>query len=97
MLTLAVRPVGSAVPPDGTAVKGLNPRNTWVRVADEARGDERVDLYVEAAANPELHDGTVSYLGDVETAGDRPLYRLRRTELAVFDAQVWELAEPSGG
>ncbi|MCO1658594.1 alpha-mannosidase [Pseudonocardia humida] len=77
--------------PDGTAVKGLNPRNTWVRVADKAEGDERVDLYVEAAANPELHEGVASYLGDVETAGDQPLYRVRRIELAVFDEQVWEL------
>lgn len=37
--------------PDGTAVKGLNPFNTWLRVADRAEGGQPIDLYVEAAAN----------------------------------------------
>ncbi|HEX4250342.1 MAG TPA: glycoside hydrolase family 38 C-terminal domain-containing protein [Pseudonocardia sp.] len=78
--------------PDGTAVKGLNPRNTWVRIADKAEGGELVDLYVEAAANPLIEDiGTP--LGDVRTAGEEPLYRVRRVVLAVFEEQVWELVQ----
>jgi alpha-mannosidase len=78
--------------PDGIAVKGLNPRNTWVRIADKAEGGELVDLYVEAAANPLIEDvGTP--LGDVRTAGDEPLYRVRRVVLAVFEEQVWELVQ----
>jgi alpha-mannosidase len=77
--------------PDGTAVKGLNPRNQWVRVADRAVGGEPVDLYVEAAANPEIVDPG-GLLGDHLTAGDEPLYRVRRIELAVFAEDVWELA-----
>ncbi|GAA0896663.1 alpha-mannosidase [Pseudonocardia zijingensis] len=78
--------------PDGAAVKGLNPMNTWLRVADRAAGGEPVDLYVEAAANP-LVQGVGSPLGEVHTAGRDPLYHLRRVVLAVFDAPVWELVQ----
>lgn len=42
---------------DGTPVKGLNPRNQWVRVADTAKGGEEVELFVEAASNPLLLGG----------------------------------------
>ncbi|MCP2166433.1 alpha-mannosidase [Goodfellowiella coeruleoviolacea] len=78
--------------PDGTAVKGLNPRNTWVRIAAPARGGERVLLHVEAAANPLILPPTTA-LGDPLTAGDAPLYRLARMDLAVFDEPVWELVQ----
>ncbi|MQA06917.1 MAG: alpha-mannosidase, partial [Streptosporangiales bacterium] len=76
----------------GDVVKGLNPRNAWVRVADAAAGGEQVEYYVEAAANPSI-DGPVTGLGDPATAGDGPLYAVRRAELAVFDEQVWELVQ----
>jgi alpha-mannosidase len=76
--------------PDGSAVKGLNPMNLWVRIADRASGGEPVDLYVEAAANPNIV-GVGTPLGDVLTAGDAPIYRVRRVELAVFQSEVWEL------
>jgi alpha-mannosidase len=76
--------------PDGSAVKGLNPMNVWVRIADRAAGGEPVDLYVEAAANPDIV-GVGTPLGDVLTAGDAPIYRVRRVELAVFQREVWEL------
>src|SRR5688572_18202527 len=61
--------------PDGTAVKGLNPTNTWLRIADRAEGGEPVELYVEAAANP-LIQGVGTRLGDVLTAGREPLYQM---------------------
>ncbi|GAA5152939.1 glycoside hydrolase family 38 C-terminal domain-containing protein [Pseudonocardia eucalypti] len=77
---------------DGTAVKGLNPRNIWVPVADPAGGGEPVDLYVEAAANPVI-EGVGTRLGDVRTADDTPLYRVRTIALAVFDRPVWELVQ----
>ncbi len=80
--------------PDGTPVKGLNPRNTWVPVGAPADGGHRVEFYVEAAANPVILGDppfAVTELGDPETAGDEPLYRVRRADLAVFDDQVWEL------
>ncbi|OEV04662.1 alpha-mannosidase [Streptomyces oceani] len=78
----------------GTAVKALNPRNDWIRVTDTASGGEVVELYVEAAANPIVNTPqTPTYEGDVVTASDRPLYRLRRMDLAVFETQVWELVQ----
>ncbi|MFX4294601.1 alpha-mannosidase [Streptomyces bohaiensis] len=77
---------------DGSTVKGLNPHNDWVRVADRAEGGEEVELYVEAAANPILLTPQLpGPLGDRLTAGDEPLYRVERMELAVFHPQVWEL------
>ncbi|MEJ3653580.1 glycoside hydrolase family 38 C-terminal domain-containing protein [Actinomycetes bacterium KLBMP 9759] len=77
--------------PDGTAIKGLNPTNTWVRIADKAEGGEQIDLYVEAAANPDVSDNAVTPLGDIRTAGEHPLYRVRRIDLAVYDDEVWQL------
>ena len=60
--------------PDGTTVKGLNPFNAWVPVADPAVGGEPVDLYVEAAANPAVMSSRAflpTALGEKDTAGDR--------------------------
>ncbi|MFJ3518413.1 MULTISPECIES: alpha-mannosidase [unclassified Streptomyces] len=78
---------------DGGEVKALNPYNDWVRVADRAEGGERIDWYVEAASNPVLVDHAVTYEGDLQTAGDQPLYRLARMELTVFETEVWELVQ----
>ncbi|MFF5447849.1 alpha-mannosidase [Streptomyces sp. NPDC012888] len=78
---------------DGTEVKGLNPYNDWVRVADAAEGGEQVEWYVEAAANPVLVDHAPTYEGDVRTSGDQPLYRLARADLTVFETEVWELVQ----
>ncbi|MEY9856665.1 alpha-mannosidase [Catenulispora sp. GAS73] len=80
--------------PDGSPVKGLNPRNQWVRVADRAAGGEDVLLHVEAASNPvilDYHPFLPTLLGEKETAGDEPQYRLEKLELAVFDETVWNL------
>ncbi|MFI8521263.1 alpha-mannosidase [Streptomyces sp. NPDC085481] len=79
---------------DGTPVKGLNPRNQWVRIAAPAAGGEEVLLHVEAASNPvilDYHPFLPTELGDKDTAGDRPQYRLARMDLAVFDETVWQL------
>lgn len=80
--------------PDGTPVKGLNPRNQWVRVAAPATGGEQVRLHVEAASNPvilDYHPFVPTPLGDKETAGSDPQYKLARMDLAVFDETVWQL------
>jgi alpha-mannosidase len=77
---------------DGTAVKGLNPRSAWVRVADAVAGGEHVQYFVEAAANPAI-GGPVTSMGDPKTAGGDPIYRLVRADLAVFDTEVWELVQ----
>ncbi|OIV36146.1 alpha-mannosidase [Mangrovactinospora gilvigrisea] len=82
--------------PDGSPVKGLNPRNDWVAVGDPAFGGEQVELYVEAAANPVILDVQPfkpTDLGDVRTAHREPLYRLARMDLAVRDTEVWELIQ----
>jgi len=80
--------------PDGTPVKGLNPRNQWVRIGSPVTGGEQVLLHVEAASNPvilDYHPFLPTELGEKETAGDRPQYRLERIDLAVFDETVWQL------
>ncbi|SEF53610.1 alpha-mannosidase [Actinacidiphila yanglinensis] len=81
--------------PDGTPVKGLHPRNSYVRVGAPVAGGEQVHWHVEAASNPDLDAGGVPFqptrLGDRSTAGDAPQYVLGRLELAVFDETVWNL------
>ncbi|MEU8029055.1 glycoside hydrolase family 38 C-terminal domain-containing protein [Streptomyces sp. NPDC049099] len=80
--------------PDGTPVKGLNPRNQWVRIGAPAEGGEEVRLHIEAASNPvilDYHPFLPTKLGDKETAGSAPQYTLTRMDLAVFDESVWQL------
>jgi alpha-mannosidase len=75
---------------DGRPIKGVAPRNSYVPVD----GTGEVTLLVEAAANPDVF-GT-GYLptpfGDKATAGDAPLYRLLRADLAVLDEDAFGLA-----
>ncbi|MBF6063759.1 alpha-mannosidase [Nocardia terpenica] len=89
---------GMVYAPDGTVIKGLSPRNSWVRIGAPAAGGERVELYVEAAANPTIFGGTAgaamfrpTHLGHRDTAGDAPLYRISRVALAVYDTEVADL------
>ncbi|MBX7548395.1 alpha-mannosidase [Streptomyces sp. tea 10] len=80
--------------PDGTPVKGLNPRNQWVRIGAPVAGGEEVVLHIEAASNPvvlDYHPFLPTRLGDRETAGSEPQYTLTRMDLAVFDETVWQL------
>ncbi|ROQ81220.1 Mannosylglycerate hydrolase [Streptomyces sp. ADI92-24] len=82
--------------PDGTPVKGLNPRNQWVRVGAPAAGGEEVLLHIEAASNPvilDYHPFLPTRLGDKETAGSEPQYTLARMDLALFDENVWNLVQ----
>ncbi|TWS26004.1 alpha-mannosidase [Tsukamurella sputi] len=76
---------------DGTVVKGISPFNAYVPLNPA----EPLDLYIEAAANPDLGGDFVSptHLGDRETAGDGPLYRLGTIDLALRDLTVWELQQ----
>ncbi|MEV6651575.1 glycoside hydrolase family 38 C-terminal domain-containing protein [Streptomyces sp. NPDC051219] len=82
--------------PDGSPVKAVNPRNQWVRVGTPVAGGERVEWHLEAAANPVVmgvRPFRPTALGDRETAGTEPQYRLARIDLAVFDTTVWELVQ----
>ncbi|MFD7018351.1 alpha-mannosidase [Streptomyces sp. NPDC059928] len=76
----------------GVPLKGIHPRNRHIPVAAPAAGGEEVSLLLEAAANPEvLHDFEPTPLGDVRTAGHRPMYRFATADLAVLDHEVWHL------
>ena len=80
--------------PDGSIVKGLNPFNGWVPLADPAVGGERIDLYVEAAANPMVaqpNSFRPTQLGEKSTAGPAHLYRLAAAHIAVVDDDLREL------
>ena len=73
----------------GKPIKGVAPRNHHVPVTGG-----QVTLFVEAAANPDILAGgfVPTPLGDKETAGKTPLYRLARADLAVLDEEVWHLS-----
>jgi len=76
----------------GIPLKGIHPRNRHLTVGAPARGGEPVHLLLEAAANPAvLHAFEPTFLGDVLTAGDRPIYRFAAADLAVLDEDVWSL------
>ncbi|MER6631521.1 glycoside hydrolase family 38 C-terminal domain-containing protein [Streptomyces sp. NPDC000987] len=79
---------------DGTPLKAVNPLNQYVPVAAPAAGGEEVHYLVEAASNPDILADDFARptpLGDVLTAGDRPLYTFRSADLAVLDEQLWHL------
>ncbi|WP_046469010.1 alpha-mannosidase [Allosalinactinospora lopnorensis] len=81
---------------DGTVVKGLSPRNQWLRIDTPVKGGERVEYYVEAAANPVIlgvPPFQPTHLGDRTTAHSEPLYGIHRVDLAVFDETVWNLVQ----
>ncbi|MFD1046238.1 hypothetical protein ACFQ1S_12055, partial [Kibdelosporangium lantanae] len=79
--------------PDGTPLKGLNPRNTHLRL-EQSTSD--FEFYVEAAANPVLldyHPFLPTEQGDRLTSSDEPLYRLRDVSVRVFADDVWQLVQ----
>ncbi|MEV6423645.1 glycoside hydrolase family 38 C-terminal domain-containing protein [Streptomyces sp. NPDC051662] len=81
--------------PDGTPVKGLHPRNAYVRVGSPVTGGEQVHWHIEAASNPDLDGSGVPFqptpMGDKATAGEAPQYVLGEMRLVVFDETVWNL------
>ncbi|MER6180082.1 glycoside hydrolase family 38 C-terminal domain-containing protein [Streptomyces sp. NPDC001652] len=80
--------------PDGRPLKAVNPLNQYVPIANPAAGGEQIDYLVEAASNPDIlanNFAAPTLLGDVLTAGDRPLYTFQRADIAVLDEEVWHL------
>ncbi len=78
----------------GIILKAVEPRNNSVPL-DVGPGDA-FEVYLEAASNPDLAGAWTfapTALGDPRTAGEGPLYRLRRLELALRDLPVWELVQ----
>jgi len=77
---------------DGVVLKAVQPRNRAVRAPQSAGA--LVDLYVEAAGNPDVSGGWTfrpTPLGSLDTAGTAPLYRLGEVSLALLDEEVVEL------
>jgi alpha-mannosidase len=78
---------------DGTVVKGLHPHNRHVPLHP---ADGPVDLWLEAASNPDIINGLSfrpTSLGDPATARDRPLYRFGGADVVELDLTVWELLQ----
>ncbi|MDZ8201397.1 glycoside hydrolase family 38 C-terminal domain-containing protein [Microbacterium sp. SSW1-59] len=75
--------------PEGTPLRGIAPFNN---VAVEAVSDSgSIDVFVEAASNPDvgsLFTFEPTDVGDPETAGTDPLYRLRQVDVALRDLEV---------
>jgi alpha-mannosidase len=79
---------------DGVPIKAISPLNSYSRAAVGADG--RVDVYVEAAGNPDVGSDWLfvpTQLGDLATAGDEPLYTLTQVDIGLLDLEVWELQQ----
>ncbi|MBZ3905108.1 alpha-mannosidase [Streptomyces griseiscabiei] len=79
---------------DGTPLKAVNPLNQYVPIGNPVRGGEVIDYLVEAASNPDIladNFSKITPMGDILTAGDKPLYTFRRADLAVLDEEVFHL------
>ncbi|WP_066910494.1 alpha-mannosidase [Millisia brevis] len=84
---------GMVFRPDGTIVKAVAPFNAYVPLDPDHPG---VDFYVECAANPDVANSfgfRPTNLGDKATAGDTPIYRLSRVEIALRNVEVWKLQQ----
>ncbi|MFT2816991.1 alpha-mannosidase [Leifsonia sp. A12D58] len=85
---------GTVYSPNGMIMKAVESRNRWVPVT--ALPGEAIDVYIEAAANPDLSEDWTfapTPLGDKTTAGTDPLYTFRQADVALRDLPVWELAQ----
>ncbi|WFR67247.1 hypothetical protein P9139_01030 [Curtobacterium flaccumfaciens] len=85
---------GLAWRPDGSTIKGVEPKNDTVPI--EVGPGESFELYVEAAANPDIGGDTfqgATPLGSRSTAGTKPIYKLRALEIVERDDTVWELQQ----
>jgi alpha-mannosidase len=74
---------------DGEPLQGIHPRRTGVPLPSVEAGS--LVFCVEAASNPAFPQFKPSSLGSLATAGERPLYRLKRAELARRDDTVFHL------
>lgn len=74
---------------EGQPLQGVHPRRTAIAL-DGSAG--RVELFVEAAANPRLPPFRPSSMGSLHTAGSDPIYVLRGIDLAWRDEEVFGLA-----
>jgi len=83
---------GLVFDPDGRIVKAVEPFNNHVPV--EVGPGGAIDVYVEAASNPDVGSDwsfRPTSVGDKATAGADAVYRLGRVDVALLDTVVWEL------
>ncbi|WP_314146237.1 glycoside hydrolase family 38 C-terminal domain-containing protein [uncultured Leifsonia sp.] len=79
---------------DGTIVKALEPFNSYMRL--QAKPGESFELFVEAAANPDVGSDwsfAPTPVGRKSTAPQTPIYTLRRVDVVHRDREVWELIQ----
>ena len=76
---------GLVVDEQGRPVQGIHPRRTHLGV-DAVPGPCTIRL--EAASNPSFPQFLSSPLGSPATSHDRPIYRLRRCDLALIDGEA---------
>ncbi|HET7432699.1 MAG TPA: glycoside hydrolase family 38 C-terminal domain-containing protein [Nocardioides sp.] len=73
---------------DGQHVKALNPRNRWLPLEP----GQRVEWYVEAAANPDVLRGwRPTDEGDRLTSSRDPLYTLAGADICELETEVFDL------
>ncbi len=78
--------------PDGSILKAIEPFNRYLPVEQP----DAIDLYLEAAANPDVGIGGAwhpSPFASLDTVPDEPLYVLRHVDVARRNVEVWELNE----
>lgn len=88
---------GLVYTPDATILKGLHPKNTWVRVRGEGARKDLISedgsflFYIEAAYNPQLDrlPALKTDLGYGPTGKADVHYPLRRLDLCIFDEEQW--------
>ncbi|WP_295120099.1 glycoside hydrolase family 38 C-terminal domain-containing protein [uncultured Leifsonia sp.] len=79
---------------DGTIVKALEPLNDYVRL--QAAPGESFELFIEAAANPDVGSDwsfRPTPVGRKATAPTDSIYTLRRIDIVHRDTEVWELIQ----
>ena len=74
---------------DGVPLQGVHPRRTGVPLPDAPAGP--LTVLLEAASNPAFPSFRASALGSLDTAGEAPLYTLRRADLGLRDDEVFGL------
>ncbi len=83
---------GTVYAASGRIIKAVEPLNRAVGLD----AGSPVDVYIEAAANPDVAQGfrfTATPYGDRATAGDAHLYRLAQIAVGLLDLPVWELQQ----
>ncbi|MHB1987248.1 MAG: alpha-mannosidase [Acidimicrobiales bacterium] len=83
---------GEALVFDGSRPRqGINPRHTTVELSASGRAGDRVEVLVEAAANPAPREGPLEWPLLLPDYDGTPLYNLKRFDLAVVDDAMVEV------